>query len=71
MTSDERLEAAVLERQRLEQTLSHADLAGTQKEENQEIAAKETILPVKIESASHFLDLVIQTRRTNPSRSKR
>jgi len=66
MTSDERLEAAVLERQRLEQTLSHADLAGTEKKEIQEIVAKEPILPVKIESASHSLDLVIRTEEQIP-----
>jgi len=61
MTSDERLEAAVLERQRLEQSLSQADQATTEKKEVQEIVAKEPVLPVKIESASHSLELVNHT----------
>ncbi len=66
MTSDERLEAAVLERQRLEQSLSQADLAGTEKKEVQEIVAKEPILPVKIESASHSLELVNHAEEQTP-----
>jgi hypothetical protein len=66
MTSDERLEAAVLEQQRLEQTLSQADLAGTEKKVVQEIVVKEPVLPVKIEPASHSLDLVIPTKEQIP-----
>jgi hypothetical protein len=66
MTSDERLEAAVLERQRLVQSLSQADLAGTEKKEVQEIVAKEPVLPVKIESASHSLELVTHTEEQTP-----
>jgi chromosome segregation ATPase len=66
MTSDERLEAAILERQQLEQSLSQADLAGTEKKAVQEIIAKEPDLPVKIEPASHSLELVIRPEEQTP-----
>jgi chromosome segregation ATPase len=59
MTSDERLAAAVLERQRLQQSLSQADLSGNDREIIREIVAKEPDLPVRIEPASHALERVI------------
>ena len=59
MTSDERLAAAVLERQRLQQSLSPADLSGNDREIIREIVAKEPNLPVRIEPASHALERVI------------
>jgi DNA-binding response OmpR family regulator len=67
MTSDEQLEAAVLERQRLEQSLSQADLAGTGKKTVQEIVAKEPDLPVKVDPSSHSLELVIRPEEQNPT----
>jgi len=59
MTSDERLAAAVLERQRLQQSLSQADAAGAGQENVQKIVAKEPDLPVRIDPASHALELVL------------
>jgi len=58
MTSDERLAAAVLERQQLQQSLSQADLAGKDRKIAGEIVAKEPDLPVRIEPASHALERV-------------
>ena len=66
MTSDERLEAAVLERQRLEQSLSQADLAIPEKKGVQEIVATEPVLPVKIEPVSHSLELVNHPEEQTP-----
>ena len=66
MTSDERLESAVLEQQRLQQSLSQADLAGAEKENVQKIVAKEPDLPVIIDPASHALDLVIPPEKQTP-----
>ena len=66
MTSDERLAAAVLERQRLQQSLSQADLAGAEKENVQKIVAKEPDLPVKIDPASHSLELVLHPDEQTP-----
>ncbi len=58
MTSDEQLAAAVLERQRLQQSLSQQDLSDKGREKVQAIIAKEPDLPVKIDPASHSLELV-------------
>ncbi len=58
MTTDEQLAAAVLERQRLQQSLSRPDPSGTGTEKVQEIIAKEPDLPVIIDPASHSLELV-------------
>ena len=58
MTSDERLAAAVLERQRLQQSLSQPDLSDTGREKVQEIIAKEPDLPVIINPAFHSLERV-------------
>ena len=66
MTSDERLAAAVLERQRLQQSLSQADMAGAEKENVQKIVAKEPDLPVKIDPASHSLELIIPPEEQTP-----
>jgi len=66
MTSDERLAAAVLERQRLQESISRADLAGTEKENVQKIVAKEPDLPVKIDPASHSLELVLHPEEQTP-----
>lgn len=70
MTSDERLAAAVLERQRLQQSLSQTDLAGAKKENVQKIVAKEPDLPVKIDPASHSLELVIHPDEQMPPVSR-
>ena len=70
MTSDERLADAVLERQRLQQSLSQADLTGAGKENVQKIIAKEPDLPVKIEPASHSLELVIHPDEQTPPVSR-
>jgi hypothetical protein len=64
MTTDEQLAAAVLERQRLQQSLSRTDPSGTGREKVQEIIAKEPDLPVIIDPASHSLELV--TRPAEP-----
>ena len=67
MTTDEQLAAAVLERQRLQHTLSKGDLAGAEKEKVQEVIAKEPDLPVKIDPAFHSLELVINPEiQTSP-----
>ena len=70
MTSDERLAAAVLERQRLQQSLSQTDLAGAERENVQKIVAKEPDLPVKIDPASHSLELVIHPDEQTPPVSR-
>jgi DNA-binding response OmpR family regulator len=58
MTSDEQLAAAVLERQRLQQSLSQQEPSDTGKEKVQAIIAKEPDLPVRIDPSSHSLELV-------------
>jgi hypothetical protein len=66
MTSDEQLAAAVLEKQRLQKSLSKSGLAGTG-EVVQEIAVKEPDLPVKIDQASKLLEPVTHPEEQTPA----
>ncbi len=58
MTSDEQLAAAVLERERLRQSLLQPDQPDARIEGVQGIIAKEPDLPVIVDSSSHALELV-------------
>ncbi len=57
MTSDERLAAAVLERQKLQESLSRPDLQAGGEEGVLEIVTQKPDLPVTVDKASHSMEL--------------